>query len=432
MHTTPDNTITQPDRLHKALDKFKKTRETTIQICQPLEVEDYIPQPVTDVSPPKWHLAHTTWFFETFILKRFTSDYETFHPDFNHLFNSYYNHVGERVSRDQRGFMTRPTVRQVYEYRHHVETFILMLANQLSPQHEAEFINLLELGCQHEQQHQELLITDLKYIFYNNVIQPVYHNPLFPPYVHTQPVSPSYLPVEAGLYRIGFEGNEFCFDNEREAHQVYLPGFSVCNCLVSNGEYLTFIQDDGYQNFRHWLSEGWEVINREGWKAPLYWEEWEGSWHEFTLMGWRPIDLNAPVTHISFYEAAAFAAWTGKRLLTEFEWEVAAKKFNPLTKSDNTLDSFILHPLPAHASDNLACHQLFGDTWQWTNSAYLPYPGYTLAEGALGEYNGKFMLNQMVLRGSSCATPANHMRPTYRNFFPTNARWQFTGIRLAE
>jgi len=413
--------------LSRALQKFTRIRRTTERICEPLATEDYVPQPVVDVSPPKWHLAHTTWFFETFILSQHLPGYRPFHSQFGHLFNSYYNAAGDRVPRDQRGFMTRPTVREVLAYREYVDRHVQRLADALPEKATAAVLSLLEIGCQHEQQHQELLVTDLKYILSRNVIRPVYHQPEIP---EGSPVATQYLPVAEGIYPIGFTGDGFCFDNELAPHRVFLAPFAVRNTLVTNGEYLQFMQDGGYRDFRHWLSEGWAAVNAEGWRAPLYWEEEDGGWFEWTLAGRRPVDLHAPVTHVSFLEAAAFAAWAGKRLLTEFEWEVAARQYNPSEALTNSLDGWVLHPLPASAQPDFPYRQLFGEAWQWTNSAYLPYPGFRVAEGALGEYNGKFMLNQMVLRGSSCATPADHSRVTYRNFFPANARWQFTGIRL--
>jgi ergothioneine biosynthesis protein EgtB len=413
--------------LQRAIQKFTRIRRTTERICEPLETEDYVPQPVVDVSPPKWHLSHTTWFFETFILAQHLPGYRPFHPRFGHLFNSYYNAAGDRVSRDQRGFMTRPTVREVMAYRRHVDEHVLGLEAHLPGEVLETVLSLLEIGCQHEQQHQELLVTDVKYILSCNVLRPVYHQPVLP---RSEPVAARYLPVAEGIHPIGFTGDGFCFDNELAPHRVFLDSFAVRNTLVTNGEYLEFMQAGGYSDFRHWLSEGWATVNAEGWRAPLYWEEEDGQWFEWTLAGRRAVDLLAPVTHVSFFEAAAFAAWAGKRLLTEFEWETAARQFNPSASSRNSLDSWLLHPLPAAREPGTECGQLLGETWQWTNSAYLPYPGFRVAEGALGEYNGKFMMNQMVLRGSSCATPADHSRPTYRNFFPASARWQFTGIRL--
>jgi ergothioneine biosynthesis protein EgtB len=425
MHS--DAVQTDKSLLQSALQKFSRVRRTTERICEPLETEDYVPQPIIDVSPPKWHLAHSTWFFETFILSKFLPGYRSFHSRFGHLFNSYYNAAGDRVSRDQRGFMTRPTVREIMEYRRYINEQMLRLENELSDASLEELLPLLEIGCQHEQQHQELLVTDLKYILSCNVIRPVYHQTVIPA---GREKKPRYLTIEEGIYPIGYTGTDFRFDNEQAPHRVFLHPFSIRNTLVTNGEYLQFMQDGGYQDYRHWLSEGWATVNPEGWQSPLYWEQEDGQWFEWTLSGRREVDLNAPVTHISFFEAAAFAFWSGKRLLTEFEWEVAARQFNPGMASSNSLDQWFLHPLPAANGQENDILQLFGETWQWTNSAYLPYPGFKIADGALGEYNGKFMMNQMVLRGSSCATPAGHSRPTYRNFFPASSRWQFTGIRL--
>jgi ergothioneine biosynthesis protein EgtB len=414
------------------IEKFIQVRQATKAICQPLAIEDYLPQPMVDVSPAKWHLAHTTWFFETFLLKKFKSSYKVFHPAFNELFNSYYNTIGNRTARNMRGSLSRPTVEEVYTYRAYVEEHMLSLEQYITEKNEAEAIQLIEIGCQHEQQHQELLITDLKYILYCNVIRPVYHTPVLPSYERKQEVKSAFLTVEEGVYKIGYDGNGFCFDNELGVHQVFLRSFGIQNRLVTNGEYLEFMKDGGYTDFRLWLSEGWELVNKEEWRNPLYWEKRDGGWTTFSLLGEIEIDKQAPVTHLSFFEASAYASWAGKRLLTEFEWEVAANMFNSHIRVENSQEHQIFHPLPAQLQEELKCHQLFGEMWQWTNSAYLPYPGFSIAEGALGEYNGKFMMNQMVLRGSSCATPHNHMRHTYRNFFPPNARWQFAGIRLAE
>lgn len=414
------------------LEKFRHTRQMTEDICQPLVIEDYLPQPMVDVSPPKWHLAHTTWFFETFLLSKFVPGYRPFHPDFNYLFNSYYNNVGARTARNHRGFLSRPTVNEIYGYRAYVNEQMNRLETYITSANERECVDLIEIGCNHEQQHQELLVTDLKYILSCNYIRPVYHTPVLPGVNPAQAVKSAFLPVEEGIYEIGYKGNNFCFDNELGVHKVFLHTFHIQNKLVTNGEYMEFVEDGGYANFRHWLSEGWELVKTEQWQHPLYWENRDGEWYEFSLLGDIKLDRQAPVCHISFYEATAYAAWSGKRLLTEFEWEVAARKYNSDLQAENSQDKKFFHLLPARKDDGLVCHQLFGEMWQWTNSAYLPYPGFSIAPGALGEYNGKFMMNQMVLRGSSCATPFNHMRHTYRNFFPANAQWQFAGIRLAE
>jgi ergothioneine biosynthesis protein EgtB len=426
MFPTTD-TLVQP--FGKVLDKFSKVRSATEAICKPLAIEDYIPQPMVDVSPPKWHLAHSTWFFEIFVLKSFYPGYQAFDPVYNELFNSYYNTIGNRTARNRRGFLSRPTVAEVYAYRAYVNEHVSRLETYITEKNEHEIGTLIETGCQHEQQHQELLITDLKYILSCNVIRPLYHNPSLP--AQKQAVKSAFLPVSEGMYQIGYTGNEFCFDNELGVHQVFLPEFQVQNRLVTNGEYMEFMADGGYKDFRLWLSEGWDLVNKEQWQHPLYWEQKDGEWFEFSLIGEQKINKQAPVCHVSFFEASAYAAWAGKRLPTEFEWETAARLYNPELKAHNSQDHWIFQPLVAGESE-LTCQQLFGETWQWTNSAYLPYPRFAIAEGALGEYNGKFMMNQMVLRGSSCATPYNHMRHTYRNFFPANAQWQFSGIRLAE
>ncbi|MBC7922600.1 MAG: ergothioneine biosynthesis protein EgtB [Ferruginibacter sp.] len=405
-------------------ERYQRVRRQSARICQPLEEEDYVVQPTGDVSPPKWHLGHTTWFFETFILSR-QPGYRVFHPDYNYLFNSYYESIGARVVRTDRGNMSRPAVRDIYAYRAHVDE---AMANFLESEaaETTEVRNLVELGFQHEQQHQELLVTDIQYI--------LGHNPLFPVYAPLPPSAESpedaletYSGVSEGVYPIGYGGDGFCFDNERGVHNVFLHPFRVANRLVTNGEYLQFMADGGYADFSHWLQEGWAWVKQNQVQAPLYWHK-DQHWHHYTLHGPERVDPSAPVTHVSFYEADAYARWKGKRLPTEFEWEVACRQLNGEEIKGNFLESNLLHPTPGRAGDN----QFFGDVWEWTNSAYLAYPYYQKPDGALGEYNGKFMINQMVLRGGSCATPRSHIRATYRNFFHPDKRWQFTGIRLAE
>ncbi|MCC9168979.1 ergothioneine biosynthesis protein EgtB [Pontibacter harenae] len=376
---------------------YKKVRQASIDICQPLKAEDYVIQPIVDVSPPKWHLGHSTWFFETFILKPHARHYREFHPAYNYVFNSYYETVGARVIRTDRGNLSRPTVEEVYDYRNFVD---LAMADFLKDDPEPEVKELLVLGLNHEQQHQELLYTDIKYI--------LGHNPLFPAYGinPTEKViekeAAGVVNIPAGIYEIGFKGDGFCFDNELGRHKVYLHEFKISKNLVSNREYLEFVEDGGYRDFRYWHAEGWDWVNSKGISAPLYWYNMNGKWMHYTLSGLQEIPPAEPVCHISYYEAAAYAAWRGMRLPTEAEWEVAADQIK------------------------------WGKRWEWTNSAYLPYPGYKRAAGAVGEYNGKFMVNQMVLRGASVATPAEHSRKTYRNFFHPQHQWQFTGIRLAE
>jgi len=407
-------------------EKFIKVRNQSIKLCQPLKPEDYVVQPIVDVSPPKWHLAHTTWFFEQFLLIPNKSGYKVFDDDFSYLFNSYYETVGERVLRPNRGNMTRPGTDEIYKYRKYVDNQMLefLVRNEIN----AALSNMLELGFHHEQQHQELLVTDIKFI--------LGHNPLFPEYLTSGKEIPQrsnmdeeYIEVMGGLHSIGHRKNGFHFDNEKGVHNVFLHDFKILNRLITNGEYLEFMENGGYNNFEYWLSEGWEWANGLETNAPMYWHRMDDGWYRFTMHGLKPVIPSAPVTHVSYFEANAFANWKGKRLPTEFEWEAAS---NGLLEADVNQGNFVendyLDPI-AHQDGN---NQMFGDAWEWTSSAYLPYPYYKTAESAIGEYNGKFMINQMVLRGGSCATPKDHIRNTYRNFWHPHLRWQFTGIRLAE
>lgn len=380
---------------------YRQVRAYTEQLCEPLEIEDYIPQPIVDVSPARWNIAHTTWFFEEMVLKRFVDGYEAFDPQFSFLFNSYYNTVGDRTPRDNRGALSRPTVARVFEYRKHVDEAMGRLLSE--PPVSAggnELADMVTLGLNHEQQHQELFLTDLKFTFSLNPLFPAYREGYAPEEI-VAPSGSDDVSLAAGIYQIGHEGDGFCFDNELLRHKVYLNDLSISNALVTNGEFLEFIADGGYRDHRLWHSEGWDWVNQNEIRSPLYWHERDGQWHHFTLGGLRPLPPEAPVCHVSFYEAAAFAEWRGIRLPTEFEWEAASDKVD------------------------------WGLRWEWTNSAYLPYPGFKKAGGAVGEYNGKFMINQMVLRGASVATPEGHSRATYRNFFHPHLRWQFTGMRLA-
>ena len=412
--------------------RYEAVREQTAALCRPLLPEDTVVQPVIDVSPPKWHLAHTTWFFETFLLREYLPGYQVFHPDYAFLFNSYYNSLGSRVNRADRGTLSRPPLADVYAYRAYVDEHMLRLLARHAAGIElpAAFAEVLELGLQHEQQHQELLVTDIKYILSTSPLAPAYSNEQLAVRNEQLPKA-AWLPVPGGVHRIGYEGGGFCFDNELGAHDTYVADFELQNRLVTNAEYLEFVAAGGYRDFRYWLGEGWDLVQQQGWEAPLYWVQRDDDWFRFTHHGLRPLNPAAPVTHVSFYEADAYAHWAGARLPTEPEWEIAARHFG--AKPTGTfLESglFDPQPLPADA-DPTRCHQLLGDAWEWTYSAYHPYPGYQRAAGALGEYNGKFMINQLVLRGGSCATPASHIRITYRNFFPADKRWQFTGIRLA-
>lgn len=389
--------LQKPDK-SELLEFYERVRRHTEQLCEPLETEDYIPQPSIDVSPPKWNVAHTTWFFEEMILKKFAENYSIFDERFGYLFNSYYNSIGARTRRDNRGDLSRPTVARVFEYRRYVdEKMRELLARDLSE----EIRDLIVLGLQHEQQHQELFLTDLKYTLSRNPLRPVYRED-FAIEERSETLSNEFAEINEGIYEIGFHGGGFHFDNELGRHKVYLNDFSIRKNLVANAEFLEFVADGGYENFRFWHAEGWDWVVENEINAPLYWEKRGGEWLNYTFSGLREIKPDAPVCHVSFYEAAAFAEWKGMRLPTEFEWETANDRFD------------------------------WGLRWEWTNSAYLPYPNFTKPPGAVGEYNGKFMINQMVLRGASVATPAGHSRQTYRNFFHPHLRWQFTGIRLAK
>lgn len=405
--------------------QYLEVRFLTEEVCKPLQPEDFVVQPVVDVSPPKWHLAHTTWFFENFILKSYLGDYRIFDKDYHFLFNSYYESEGDRWVRSERGALTRPRVSEIMAYRKYVDEHMkrFLSAEGLND----DIISILEIGINHEQQHQELLVYDIKHI--------LGINPLFPVYTpftgsQSQPnLDEKYLQVEEGVYNIGHEGNDFHFDNEKGAHRVFLHSYSVLDRLVTAGEFIEFIEAGGYVDHNHWLMEGFEWLKKEKIKAPFYWFKEDGVWKHYTLSGLEAVNPDEPITHINFYEADAFAKWKGKRLPTEFEWEVACQKYQAqIPETANFLDKRNFRTMPRAAND----YQFYGDVWEWTNSAYLPYPFYTKADGALGEYNGKFMVNQMVLRGGSFATMQNHIRPTYRNFFHSHLRWQFTGLRLAQ
>jgi ergothioneine biosynthesis protein EgtB len=376
--------------------QFLEIRHQTERICQSLRPDDTSIQPVDYVSPPKWHLAHTTWFFEQFVLTEHKKNYKVFNPDFAYYFNSYYNNIGERVVRADRGLMTRPTLKEVLEYRAYVNSY---MAEFIKEDISKAVIEVIETGLQHEQQHQELLIYDIKYIFG--------HQPSFPKLDYTINLKPElwqqdFIKIPEGVYNIGHQGDHFCWDNELGKHKVFLHDYEISNRMVTNSEYIEFIESDGYNDFNLWHADGWEFIQNNSIKSPMYWHKDDGKWMYYTLQGFKEIELNLPVSHVTLYEAFAYAQWKGMRLPTEFEWEIAALQLN------------------------------FGQLWEWTNSAYLPYPNYIKADGALGEYNGKFMVNQMVLRGASIATGKKHSRPTYRNFFHPEMRWQFSGIRLAK
>jgi ergothioneine biosynthesis protein EgtB len=406
--------------------RYDEVRALSRTIAEPLEVEDYVVQSMPDASPIKWHLAHTSWFFETFVLKSADRSYRSPNPQYEYLFNSYYNAVGARHARPKRGLISRPTVAETWQYRGHVDRAMHDFLG--GPEDAvAALAPIVTLGLHHEQQHQELMLTDVKHMLSENPLHPVYLRAGAEPGLkaHTSTVPLDWTVFRGGLTEIGYTGGEFSFDNEGPRHTVYLQPYALSTRLITSGEWLAFMMDGGYERPELWLSEGWSTVQARGWKAPLYWEEHDGSWLQFTLAGLRPIEPSEPVTHISLFEADAYASWAGARLPTEFEWEAAAAAQEIV---GNFVESLLYHP--AAASQGLT--QVFGDVWQWTRSSYAPYPGYYPAAGALGEYNGKFMCNQYVLRGGSCATSVTHIRPTYRNFFPADARWQFAGLRLAK
>ena len=399
--------------------RFAQVRTQTERLAQPLSAEDCALQSMADTSPVKWHLAHTTWFFETFVLEPAIAGYRAFHPQFRSLFNSYYVGVGARHPRPERGLLSRPDLAEVLVYRRHVNSRIASLLDAGAP----AWCELIERGIQHEQQHQELILTDLKHLLSRNPLAPVYTDA---PQVTPAAAAPrQWQTLPDGIRRIGHAGAGFCFDNELPRHRVFLDAFEIATRPVTNGEYAEFIGDVGYDRHELWLSEGWDVKSAQAWQAPLYWQREGAGWAAFTLHGRRALDPAAPVCHVSFFEADAFARWADARLPTEAEWESVAA--TQQVAGHFAADGFYE---PRAASD-AAATQVFGDVWEWTRSAYEPYPGYRSAPGAVGEYNGKFMSNQYVLRGGSCATPRSHIRASYRNFFPAAARWQFSGLRLA-
>lgn len=407
------------------LDRYRSVRAMTGRLAEPLSAEDCQVQPMPDASPTKWHLAHTTWFFETFLLVPHSPGYQVFHPSFSYLFNSYYNAVGPRAARPERGLMTRPSLEEVFAYRAAVDDAMDRYLGVMDTGLAETVASVLELGLHHEQQHQELIVTDIKFTLSRNPLRPAYRDDTARP-IHGDPMPSIWREFPGGLDWIGHEGIGFCFDNEAPRHPVYIEGFELASRAVTNGEYLAFMEDGGYRRPELWLSDGWNGVNARGWDAPLYWEKVDGVWWTQTLGGFRRVAEAEPVCHVSYYEADAYARWAGARLPTEAEWEVAARDEEI---SGNFLENEGLHPRPAEGGTRLA--QCFGDVWEWTGSPYTPYPGMRPAAGALGEYNAKFMCNQLVLRGGSCATPRTHIRPTYRNFFPPEARWQFSGFRLA-
>ncbi|MBB6092490.1 ergothioneine biosynthesis protein EgtB [Povalibacter uvarum] len=405
-------------------DRYSRIRSTSLAICEPLEIEDYVVQSMPDASPVKWHLAHTSWFFEQFVLKPHARGYTPFDERFDYLFNSYYQALGPMHQRPRRGLLTRPTVNEVVSYRKHIDDHLQQL---LASEDTADRVGeLVTLGLNHEQQHQELMLTDLKHLLSSNPLLPAYR-PTTANQVW-QPVEPTrFVSFDGGIGEIGASGKHFCFDNEMPRHRTLVEGYALADRLVTNAEYLEFVRDGGYRRADFWLSDGWSTVTSEQWTRPLYWSESLDA--EFTLAGLQPIDPAAAVCHLSYFEADAYARWIGARLPTEAEWELAAARSHIDGNLLRDVATSSLHPRPASGGEKL--RQLFGDVWEWTASPYVAYPGYRPAPGALGEYNGKFMCSQLVLRGGSCVTPADHVRETYRNFFYPQARWQFMGLRLA-
>jgi ergothioneine biosynthesis protein EgtB len=408
------------------LNKFKYVRNFSLEICKPLITEDYVIQSMPDVSPTKWHLSHTSWFFETFVLKEASGSYKSLHPQYAYLFNSYYIQAGERFERPKRGLLSRPAVKEVIQYREYVDKNMISFLESSDEDTFNKLAQVIEIGLHHEQQHQELMLTDIKHVFSINPLHPVYvekedkHREIIPQI--------KWVSFEEGIYKIGNSGKGFTYDNETPQHNEYLESFSMASRLITNGEYIKFIEDEGYRRPELWLSDGAAAVDKEKWEAPLYWEKIEGEWWNFKLTGFNKVNPDEPVCHVSLYEADAFARWTGARLPTEAEWEIAASNSDI---NGNFVETGNFHPVPV-SEGNSELKQMYGDVWEWTRSSYSPYPGYKTLPGALGEYNGKFMSGQMVLRGGSCVTSNTHIRKTYRNFFPPNARWQFMGIRLAK
>jgi ergothioneine biosynthesis protein EgtB len=413
-----------PLRPSSLSDRLTRTRALSLELARPLSDEDQVVQANDDASPTKWHLAHTTWFFEAFVLTRFLSGYRIFDPSFEYCFNSYYDSVGPRQPRARRGLLTRPSSASVRDYRAHVDEALarLFVGSEVAPDAAA----LVELGINHEQQHQELLLTDILSLFAAEPLKPVYA--AASPGVRVTEQAPlDWVSVDGGIVEVGHAGPSFAYDNEGPRHEELIRPCALASRLVTNAEWIQFIADGGYATPTLWLADGWATVKAQGWTAPLYWEDADGGYMQMSLHGFRPVDAAAPVCHVSYYEADAFARWAGKRLPSEFEWETAVRG---LPVEGRTLGAGHLRPMPA-AADGSGLKQMYGDVWEWTGSAYLPYPGFKPAAGAVGEYNGKFMCNQFVLRGGSCATPDGHVRPTYRNFFYPHQRWQFSGVRLA-
>jgi ergothioneine biosynthesis protein EgtB len=411
-------------------DRLRRSRQLSLGLASPLSDEDQTVQAMDDASPTKWHLAHTTWFYEAFVLRAHLPGYQPFSDDFDYCFNSYYETKGERQPRARRGLLTRPSAAQVRDYRAHVDASLdRLFADGIAADPANGVGALIELGINHEQQHQELLLTDILSLFAANPLRPAYRAPQRKPEAVMEPTPAAFITFPGGIHAVGHDGKGFAYDNESPRHDVLLRPYRLADRCVTNGEWLEFIGDGGYRDPLLWLADGWAAVKAHGWEAPGYWESRDGAWHQMTLEGLLAIDARAPVSHVSYFEADAYARWAGKRLPTEFEWEVASAGY---ALDGNDLGSAALRPRPAKDAGEARLSQLFGDVWEWTASAYLPYPGYRAAPGAIGEYNGKFMVSQQVLRGGSCFTPGGHVRATYRNFFYPFQRWQMMGLRLAE
>ncbi|MGI9519513.1 MAG: ergothioneine biosynthesis protein EgtB [Pirellulaceae bacterium] len=419
-------TVSQTDRTSLA-NQYQRIRDLTTRLADPLSAEDCMIQSMPDASPVRWHLAHTAWFFETFVLDSLPG-YEVFDEQFQYLFNSYYNRVGAQFPRSQRGLISRPGLQRTRQYREYVDQHMLEMLDNCGVRKDVE--HAIQIGLNHEQQHQELILTDIKHALSCNPLLPAYHQ--------SAAMAPSQRPIDrwleftGGIYEVGYAGTGFAYDNESPLHQVLIHDFSLAGHPVTCGQFIDFIEDGGYQRPDHWLAAGWDTVQEQVWTAPLYWMQHDGQWMQFTLAGLQPVQRDWPVCHVSYFEADAWARWAGTRLPSEFEWEVAAASSSRDQFADRLLrDGHAIHPTGGDSATT-APVQMFGGVWEWTSSSYAAYPGYAPPHGALGEYNGKFMCNQYVLRGGSVASSADHIRPTYRNFFPPDARWQFSGFRVAK
>lgn len=410
------------------IDQYKIVRNWTEVIAKPLETEDYVIQSMPDVSPTKWHMAHVSWFFETFILTDNFKNYKPLDENYNYLFNSYYVQVGEQFKRQHRGLLSRPSVKEIYEYRKFIDYHMIELLETIEDEILNRIAVTINIGLNHEQQHQELILTDIKNVFSFNPMKTAYNEKADNDEIEIPDIN--WIEFDEGIFEAGYKGNHFFFDNEKPVHKTFINKFKFADRLVTNGEYIEFIESRGYSNIPLWLSQGAARVQSENWKAPLYWEKVDNEWFYFTLNGFKKVNLSEPVCHVSKYEADAYANWKGCRLPTEHEWELAAQSQSIL---GNFAEEENFHPVPLNLeNDTNEIKQMFGDVWEWTMSDYAPYPGYKVPEGAIGEYNGKFMSEQIVLRGGSCATAQNHIRKSYRNFFYPKDRWQFMGIRLAK